>query len=105
MTVGATVVLLGCAGSDEATTDASASASAPESATAESAPPSPGATFDAAAWRSELDAWIADRYASLRKPDGWLSLAGLYWLEPGENTFGADPANQLVFPADKAPPR
>ncbi len=40
---------------------------------------------------------------SLKKPDGWLSLAGLYWLEPGENSFGDDPANDIVFPADKVP--
>ena len=37
----------------------------------------------------------------LKNKDGWLTLAGLYWLEEGENSFGSDPANDIVF-ADKA---
>jgi hypothetical protein len=37
------------------------------------------------------------------QPDGWLSLVGLYWLEPGRNTFGADPGNRIVFPPENAP--
>jgi len=49
--------------------------------------------------------WQAGREAGLRKPDGWFSLAGLFWLEPGENPFGSDPASRLVFPAGKAPAR
>jgi uncharacterized protein len=28
----------------------------------------------------------------------WLPLAGLFWLKPGENTFGSDPKNTIVFP-------
>lgn len=35
-------------------------------------------------------------------PDGWLALAGLYWLQPGANIFGGDPALDIVFPT-KAP--
>jgi uncharacterized protein (DUF1684 family) len=57
------------------------------------------------AYVAAIAGWQAERVASLREPDGWLSLAGLYWLRPGENTFGADPANRLVFPAGKAPGR
>jgi uncharacterized protein (DUF1684 family) len=60
---------------------------------------------DPEAWRDELDAWIAERDAGLRKPDGWLSLAGLYWLEEGESSFGSDPSNAVVFPAGKSPAR
>lgn len=40
--------------------------------------------------------------AELKAPDGWLALAGLYWLEPGVNTFGSDSSNQIIFPS-KAP--
>ena len=32
------------------------------------------------------------------QPDGWLSVIGLDWLDPGENLFGADSANTVVFP-------
>ena len=67
------------------------------------APPPRPADLDT--WRADLDAWIEERYASLREPDGWLSLAGLFWLEEGESTFGSDPSNDVVFPADKSPPR
>jgi uncharacterized protein (DUF1684 family) len=31
-------------------------------------------------------------------PHGWLNLVGLYWLEPGMNTFGSGPQNAVVFP-------
>ena len=44
-------------------------------------------------------AWRAERDERLRSPDGWLTLAGLYWLEQGENRFGADPANPSCCPA------
>jgi uncharacterized protein (DUF1684 family) len=56
-----------------------------------------------ASHRREVEAWRAEREAGLRKDDGWLTLAGLFWLSPGENTFGSDPGNDLVFPAGKAP--
>jgi uncharacterized protein (DUF1684 family) len=36
-------------------------------------------------------------------PRNWFSLAGLFWLEPGENTFGADPSNPIHLPAAPAP--
>lgn len=55
-------------------------------------------------YRQEIATWQQQRDADLRNPDGWLTLAGLFWLEPGRNTFGADPANMIRFP-DKAPPR
>jgi uncharacterized protein len=55
--------------------------------------------FDAAAWRADLDRWVKEREDGLRKPDGWLSLVGLFWLKDGENTFGSDAASDLVFPS------
>lgn len=42
-------------------------------------------------------AWRRARDERLRDPDGWLTLVGLHWLEPGDNRFGADPANDLVL--------
>lgn len=55
-------------------------------------------------YRTEIEAWRADRLAALKAPDGWPSLAGLFELAPGVNTFGSDPDNDLFFPA-AAPPR
>ena len=31
-----------------------------------------------------------------------MPLAGLFWLKPGENTFGTDPKNSIVFPKGPA---
>ena len=48
-------------------------------------------------------AWREERDARLRSPDGWLTLVGLYWLEPGENRFGADPTNPIPLSGDGVP--
>ncbi len=52
-----------------------------------------------------VEAWRAGRLERLMRPDGWLSLAGLYWLAEGESSFGSDRENDLVFPAGKAAAR
>jgi uncharacterized protein (DUF1684 family) len=45
--------------------------------------------------RAEVEQWKARRLASLTSDTGWLTLAGLYWLKPGENTFGRARSNAL----------
>lgn len=57
-----------------------------------------------AAALEDIETWRQKRFEDLRQPDGWLTLAGLYWLDDGENRFGSDPGNDLVFP-EKAPPQ
>ncbi len=53
-----------------------------------------------------IQAWRAERFEELREPEGWLSVVGLYWLEPGTNNFGADSSNHVVFPPGSGvPPR
>ena len=47
---------------------------------------------------SEVEAWRVKREASLRAPDGWLSLAGLFMLEEGEYTLGSGDDNRIVLP-------
>ncbi|UCG28066.1 MAG: DUF1684 domain-containing protein [Bacteroidales bacterium] len=42
--------------------------------------------------------WKAERIKMLKSPEGWLNLAGLYWLEEGENSIGSNPGNSIVFP-------
>jgi len=44
-------------------------------------------------------AWRAQHVADLQKPDGWLSLIGLEWLQPGETTLGSAPDNKIHLPA------
>lgn len=36
-----------------------------------------------------IEKWRSDEEADLTKPDGWLTLAGLFWLKDGVNTIGA----------------
>jgi uncharacterized protein (DUF1684 family) len=55
--------------------------------------------MDSEVHRAEVLAWHARRIEGLKQPDGWLSVIGLEWLEPGENTFGSDSSNAVVFPA------
>jgi uncharacterized protein len=60
---------------------------------------SPASAPDAA-YLQAYDKWKAEQVEDLKK--NWLSLAGLFWLKPGENTFGADAGNAVVFPKGPA---
>lgn len=62
-------------------------ASAADGASADSNP--------SAAERQEVEQWRAKRLASLTSETGWLTLAGLFWLQEGENTFGRAASNAL----------
>lgn len=44
--------------------------------------------------------WKVERMTELKSKEGFVNLAGLYWLEEGENAFGSDSSNSVVFPAD-----
>jgi len=52
-------------------------------------------------YERSIEEWRAGRLARLTAPDGWLSLVGLHWLEPGRNTIGSAPDNAIVL--EKAP--
>src|SRR6185437_13858038 len=41
----------------------------------------------------------AKRETSLKAADGWLSVAGLFWLHDGTLNVGADPQSDVVLPA------
>jgi uncharacterized protein len=53
-----------------------------------------------AAYQQAYDKWKADIIADLK--ENWLPLAGLFWLKRGENSFGTDPSNAIVFPKGPA---
>jgi uncharacterized protein len=55
-------------------------------------------------YNESIESWRETRAANLQAPKGWLSLAGLFWLEEGANTFGAAKDNDFVFP-EGAPER
>jgi hypothetical protein len=43
--------------------------------------------------------WRANYETSLKAPNGWLSVAGLFWLHAGDNIVGSDPQSDVVLPA------
>lgn len=48
-------------------------------------------------WRQEVD-------ANLRRENGWLALAGLFWLRKGTNIIGSNPDSDIILPK-RAPAR
>ncbi len=55
------------------------------------------------AYKKEILEWQEKLDTDLRKDDSWLALAGLYWLDEGENSFGSGEANDIVFPNNGIP--
>lgn len=59
----------------------------------------PAATAAPEAYAQEITAWRAEREARLRADDGWLTLAGLFWLAEGPSRLGSAEDNELRLPA------
>ena len=53
--------------------------------------------ISSAAEQAAVSAWRTRRAASLTSDTGWLTLAGLFWLKPGDNSFGRGASNALVL--------
>jgi uncharacterized protein len=51
----------------------------------------------------ETPQWRETMESALRREEGWLSLAGLFWLAPGTNGIGAAPHSRIRLPAGTAP--
>ena len=48
-----------------------------------------------AGWEHDLATWRTQHVNDLLKPAGWLSLTGLEWLQPGDNSFGTAADNKI----------
>src|SRR6266699_6526995 len=46
-------------------------------------------------WQKENAVWREQHRADLLKPDGWLALVGLEWLQPGDNSVGSGSDNKI----------
>ena len=55
------------------------------------------------AYREEMQKWRDAYEKSLKQENGWLALAGLFWLKEGDNRFGTAPSNSIVLPPGSAP--
>jgi uncharacterized protein (DUF1684 family) len=53
-------------------------------------------------YENQILQWRAMKYDQLVRENGWVSLAGLYWLNEGRNLVGANPMCEVVLP-DRAP--
>lgn len=54
-------------------------------------------------YAKEIGEWHQTRINSLKAENGWLNLAGLFWLNEGRNTFGSSSDNNVVFPFENFP--
>lgn len=53
---------------------------------------------DLSSYKAEVERWRAQREASLKADDGWLTVTGLFWLKEGPNSAGAGAANDIRLP-------
>src|SRR5262249_32000503 len=54
-------------------------------------------------WQKDLLAWHSQRAKDLQAPNGWLSLVGLDWLKPGDNSVGSATANSIKLKSPAVP--
>jgi uncharacterized protein (DUF1684 family) len=47
--------------------------------------------------QDDVQTWRAQRLERLQAPNGWLSLVGLHWIEPGTHTVGRAADNDVVL--------
>src|ERR1700724_175956 len=73
---------------------------APLVAGVKAADKNPSATPPDAAYLQSFDKWKGELVDDLKQ--NWLPLAGLFWLKPGENSFGSDAGNAIIFPKGPA---
>src|SRR5437588_9615717 len=52
----------------------------------------------APSYEAAIERWRAEREGRLKADDGWLTVAGLFWLKHGANTVGSDSSNDIVLP-------
>lgn len=70
-------------------------------AAAFAAQPDPNST----AYVRSIAEWRNAREARLKADDGWLTVVGLSWLEPGANVAGGSDSASVILPGGSAPAR
>jgi uncharacterized protein (DUF1684 family) len=53
-------------------------------------------------YRAGIEQWRVNHEAELKSENGWLSVAGLFWLETGANSAGSESSNAIVLPRGPA---
>ncbi len=49
-------------------------------------------------YTEQITAWRQQREEKLKQPYGWLSLAGLFWLQQGDNSCGSSKQSRIRLP-------
>src|SRR4051794_9007170 len=60
-------------------------------------------TLVAQTYQQDLRAWYQVRNKNLTADNGWLNLAGLFWLKEGRNTFGSGSNADIKFAGNGIP--
>lgn len=63
----------------------------------------PPLTSSESSYTDSILSWQLNRAQSLTAQDGWLALAGRYWLKEGQQSFGPGRSNQIIFPKGTGP--
>ena len=58
---------------------------------------------DSTAYATETQEWRGKRLDAIAGPDGWSTLAGLFWLDSARYSIGSAAPNTIVLPADHTP--
>ena len=53
-------------------------------------------------YEQQIQQWRAMKYDELVRENGWLALAGLFWLNEGRNLVGSNPMCEIILP-ERAP--
>jgi len=54
-------------------------------------------------YQQEIASWKKERLAELKSENGWLNLAGLFWLEEGKQSFGGAATDAIRLPIPSFP--
>ena len=60
-------------------------------------------SVDSTAYAAETAEWRVKRLDAIAGPDGWSTLAGLFWLDSTRYAIGSAPTNTIVMPVDHTP--
>lgn len=55
-------------------------------------------------YEQSINKWRQEMETNLRRENGWLALAGLFWLRQGTNVIGSGPGSDIILP-QRAPQR
>ena len=58
---------------------------------------------DGPSYKTQIEQWHQDRVNSLKSENGWLNLAGLFWLNEGKNSLGRGSDFDVPFPVATTP--